>query len=210
MSEKIKVPAGLPSKVEIEIKKSKFIGCCFHASNDKEARQIIASVKSEHKLARHVVYAFICGKPGSQNMGMSDDGEPKGTAGKPVLQVLKGSGTTDILCTVVRYFGGIKLGTGGLVRAYTEAAKASLEKLETKYLVSETEITVTVDFSGYDNVRHIITSTEGIAITGEEFLTAVTIKALIPDELLDSVTDAIIDSTSGRAVINVIKTNSAI
>jgi uncharacterized YigZ family protein len=135
-------------------------------------------------------------------MGMSDDREPKGTAGKPVLQVLKGSGITDILCAVVRYFGGIKLGTGGLVRAYTEAAKASLENLETKYLVSETEITVTIDFSGYDNVKHIITTTKGAAIISEEFLTQVTIKAAIPDELLESVVDAIKNTTSGRAAIS--------
>ena len=202
VSEKTKVPTGPPAEAEIEIKKSKFIGCCFHASNDKEARSIIASVKSEHKLARHVVYAFICGKPGSQNMGMSDDGEPKGTAGKPVLQVLKGSGTTDILCTVVRYFGGIKLGTGGLVRAYTEAAKASLEKLETKELTDETVISVTVDFSNYDNVRRLITSEKGACITGEEFLTEVTIRAVVPDAAIDSLSSGITDITSGKASIN--------
>ena len=201
MPDGILVPDG-SSSADIEIKKSKFIGMCYTASNEKSARDILLSIRAEHKFARHVVYAFICGKPNSQTMGMSDDGEPKGTAGKPVLQVLKGSGITDILCVVVRYFGGIKLGTGGLVKAYTEAAQAALENLKTKFLVNESVMTVTVIYDCYEQVRRIITAEKGARITGEQFLAEVIIRATIPDAALDEALSEIKGATSGRAVFS--------
>ena len=125
------------SRSELIVKKSKFISQCFFIETDKDAKAIVSSLWKEHKDARHIVYGFIYGAKNSQTMGMTDDGEPKGTAGRPVLQVLKGSSITNILCTVVRYFGGIKLGTGGLVKAYTEAAQLAVKELKVREMIEE-------------------------------------------------------------------------
>jgi putative IMPACT (imprinted ancient) family translation regulator len=136
-------------------------------------------------------------------MGMSDDGEPKGTAGRPVLQVLKGSGLTNILCAVIRYFGGTKLGTGGLVKAYTETAQAALENLPSKRLVSEINIRIEISYECYDSARRIVTLTDGSRITGEEFLTEVAMNAVIPVEALALLTEELNNVTSGKAAISI-------
>lgn len=103
-----------------EIKKSRFLTFLSPISNKAEAMQFIAQIKATHKDARHHCWAYIGGSPNdSVNMGCSDDGEPKGTAGKPMLAVLQGCHVGEMVAVVVRYYGGIKLGTGGLVRAYS-------------------------------------------------------------------------------------------
>ena len=105
---------------EEEIKKSRFLTFIFPAKGKVAAMQSIAEIKTLHKDARHHCWAYIAGSPkDSVNMGCSDDGEPKGTAGKPMLAVLQGSNVGEMVAVVVRYSGGIKLGTGGLVRAYS-------------------------------------------------------------------------------------------
>ena len=201
MNEKIIVPAET-SCAELEIKKSKFIGYCYYAETETEAKEIILSLKTKYKTATHVVYAFICGKPNSQTMGLSDDGEPKGTAGKPVLQVLKGSRLTNIVCAVIRYFGGIKLGTGGLVKAYTEAAQAALEKLKTKELVEKSEITMVLSYNNFDDVKRIILSEEQTDIISEEFLSDVKIKVSVPNTKLEMLTNKIKNATSNKVIFN--------
>lgn len=194
----ILVPDGL-SIAETEIKKSRFIGYSCRCSSDREAKAIISGLWAEHKFARHIAYAFICGRPGSTLMGMSDDGEPKGTAGRPMLQVLKGSGLTDVLCAVIRYFGGIKLGTGGLVKAYTEAARLSLESLPRRAGAAEAVFTVTTGYEYYDNARRIIAAEKGCSVTGEDFLENVVITALVPEASLENIKRKLLDATSGKA-----------
>ena len=110
------------SKAEIVIKNSRFISEVFPVETQAQAREKLHEVKQKYFDATHVVHAFSVGLK-SETFGMSDDGEPSGTAGRPVLDVLKGSGITNILLTVTRYFGGTLLGTGGLVHAYSESAK---------------------------------------------------------------------------------------
>ena len=122
------VPSG-DARWETTIKRSRFISQAWRVGSRREAEERIAAVWQEHPQARHVVYAFVVGSRNSQLMGMSDDGEPRGTAGRPVLEILKGNEITDCLITVVRYFGGIKLGTGGLVHAYGDAARGVLAEL---------------------------------------------------------------------------------
>jgi uncharacterized YigZ family protein len=200
MDKAIIVPAET-SCSELEIKKSKFTGFCYYAGTEKEAKEIILSLKTKYKTATHVVYAFICGKPNSQTMGLSDDGEPKGTAGKPVLQVLRGSGLTNIVCVVIRYFGGIKLGTGGLVKAYTETAQAALRELKTKELMEESEITIAVSYNNFDDVRRTILSEEQTRIISEEFLSNVKIKVSIPNTKIEMLTNKIKNITSNKATI---------
>ena len=107
---------------EIEIKRSRFITWIGRADDGGEARDLIAMAKSEYPDARHHCSAYIHEVPGANRVERSsDDGEPSGTAGRPMLDVLVGSGLTDVAAVVIRYFGGVKLGTGGLVRAYSDA-----------------------------------------------------------------------------------------
>ena len=107
-------------------KKSKFIGYIKHVETEEDANEFIGSIKSKHWDAKHNVYAYILGENGAIQRS-TDDGEPAGTAGRPVLEVIKGEGLTNVVIVVTRYFGGILLGTGGLVRAYGKAAKLAVE-----------------------------------------------------------------------------------
>lgn len=117
------------TQIVIKIKGSKFLAEVFPCHSDKEARALIKSQKEKYKSATHLVHAFITGG-GSAIMGKSDNGEPAGTAGGPMLNVLKGSGYKDLLVTVARWFGGTKLGTGGLVKAYSGCVKEVLKIME--------------------------------------------------------------------------------
>ncbi|MHA5283394.1 YigZ family protein [Corynebacterium sp. CQ3829_602738] len=115
---------------EFEVKRSRFIGWVARATTEEEARAVIASAHEEYPDARHHCSAFIVHQDGAQPIERSsDDGEPSGTAGKPMLEVLKGSGMQDVVAVAIRYFGGIKLGTGGLVSAYTESVADTLEQV---------------------------------------------------------------------------------
>ena len=115
---------------EFEVKRSRFIGWVTRATTEEEARAVIASAHEEYPDARHHCSAFIVHQDGAQPIERSsDDGEPSGTAGKPMLEVLKGSGMQDVVAVAIRYFGGIKLGTGGLVSAYTESVADTLEQV---------------------------------------------------------------------------------
>ena len=115
---------------EFEVKRSRFIGWVARATTQEEARAVIAAAREEYPDARHHCSAFIVHQDGAQPIERSsDDGEPSGTAGKPMLEVLKGSGMQDVVAVAIRYFGGIKLGTGGLVSAYTESAADTLEQV---------------------------------------------------------------------------------
>ena len=115
---------------EFEVKRSRFIGWVARATTEDEARAVIAAAREEYPDARHHCSAFIVHQDGAQPIERSsDDGEPSGTAGKPMLEVLKGSGMQDVVAVAIRYFGGIKLGTGGLVSAYTESVADTLEQV---------------------------------------------------------------------------------
>lgn len=121
------VPAA-PARHEIEIKRSRFICIVHRARTEDEAREVISAAREEFPDARHHCSAFIVHVDNAQPIERSsDDGEPSGTAGKPMLEVLKGSGLMDVVAVVIRYFGGVKLGTGGLVSAYTNSVSDTLD-----------------------------------------------------------------------------------
>lgn len=125
-------PAEAECTAELEIKRSKFLTFITRAANEQAAREFIAEIKGRFPDARHHCSAFICHQEGQTAIERSsDDGEPSGTAGQPMLDVLRGSGIEDIVAVVVRYFGGIKLGAGGLVHAYSQAVSLGLESLQT-------------------------------------------------------------------------------
>ncbi|HLS50057.1 MAG TPA: YigZ family protein [Actinomycetaceae bacterium] len=128
MTEILTIAAGVVHRAELEIKRSRFITDLAHTDDEEAARDLIGAARAEFPDARHHCSAFIVGVPGANAIERSsDDGEPAGTAGKPMLDVLRGAGLCDVTAVVTRYFGGIKLGTGGLVRAYSDAVRLALE-----------------------------------------------------------------------------------
>ena len=146
---------------EIVIRKSRFLTTVMFAVSVTEARGRLAALRAELPTANHHVYAFRVGFGNSVTEGMSDAGEPTGTAGPPSLAVLRGSGIGDILLVTSRYFGGTKLGTGGLVRAYTESAQAALGKLKTERKVKKTTVGLELPYSLYDRVKHLVDAHNG-------------------------------------------------
>ena len=142
-------------KNEIIIKKSRFLSEGFFVDSPEYAREILKKQKQKYKDARHVVHAFIIGKEKSI-LGSSDDGEPKGTAGKPALLVLQHSPVTNIIITITRWFGGILLGTGGLVKAYTDSAKGLLGVATLKELKTEKCLKIVCSYSEASLIKKTI------------------------------------------------------
>ncbi len=196
--EKVLIPSG-PGESEFQEKKSRFISLCLPVDDAEQVRGLLKETRNAHPQSRHVVWAYIIGDARSV-FGMSDDGEPHGTAGKPVLEVLKGSGMTNILILVIRYFGGIKLGTGGLVSAYTRAARDVLETVEPLEKISRTECSLVCPYSLYEQIKKTLLSSEGI-IVNEDFETDVTMEFSIPDRHMEECTTLIRDLSSGGVVL---------
>lgn len=133
---------------DIEVEKSQFITWICHASDTSAFTAMLNAAKTTHPNASHHCTAYIAGPPGEQNLiGFSDDGEPGGTAGRPMYQVLQGSQLGHIGCVVIRYFGGTKLGTGGLARAYAQAVSHALETLPTQEVIERDAYTLRLSFA---------------------------------------------------------------
>lgn len=150
---------------ELEIKKSRFIAWAERVNDRKEAMAFLQRARDEYPDARHHCWAYQIGNPKSpSNAAMSDDGEPSGTAGKPILNVLQHKDIGDVMVIVIRYFGGIKLGAGGLVRAYSGAAEKVMSELPIEQHIVEIEKTVEVAFAKEQLVRHWLTQNNGRVI----------------------------------------------
>lgn len=133
--------------VEQTIKRSTFITCIAHTCGIAAAKTQIATVKTQHSNARHNCWAYVAGQPDdTMQLGFSDDGEPTGTAGKPILSLLLGSNLGEICTVVTRYYGGVKLGTGGLVRAYSAGLREGLSTLETQLKVAKQRIKIEYNY----------------------------------------------------------------
>ena len=141
---------------ELEVKKSRFTGHCIYAETEQNAKTFINEIRNIHKDANHNVFAYSV--PGGENISvvtrMSDDGEPSGTAGMPVLNVYQKSGIINFVCVVTRYFGGTLLGAGGLVRAYTKTAKGAMENACPEELIIKKLFCVTCSYSNHDKVKY--------------------------------------------------------
>lgn len=178
-----------PGWAELIIKKSRFIAEIFPIENQVEAREILKNQKQKYADSSHVVHAFISGLSGEVS-GLSDDGEPSGTAGRPVYDVLKGSGITNIMLTVTRYFGGTLLGTGGLVKAYSEAAKEVLAIAEAETYIPRISFSFSAPYEIYEPIKRSISHLP-LTDSEETFLEKVCFKALLPleyqNELLEIV-----------------------
>ena len=162
----------------IEIKKSKFIGYAFFCADVNDANKYLESVRFEHKKATHVCYAYVV----NSNEKASDDGEPQGTAGIPILEIIKKRKLTNVLVIVVRYFGGIKLGAGGLVRAYGESAGLALNSAATTNLIEATEFSVSLNY-GEEGVLNTIKNTEGVINLKFEYSDKINVTFLAETEL---------------------------
>ena len=139
------------------IEKSRFLTYSCHVESEEEARAFIAKIRSQHSLATHVCYAFVADKLGNLQR-FSDDGEPQGTAGVPMLEVLKAKKLFETAVAVVRYFGGIKLGAGGLVRAYSSSVAENLAGADIRSLQICKEMEIEVDYTGIDGVQKFVSS----------------------------------------------------
>jgi uncharacterized YigZ family protein len=181
------VPYPIPAQqaeAEIEIKKSRFIAYAQGIQSREEGMKWLEQLREQYPDARHHCWAYLLGNPScATNAGMGDDGEPSGTAGKPILNVLQHKGVGDIMIVVVRYFGGVKLGAGGLTRAYGQAAQAVMEILQTEQQVAMTELKVDCDFSQEQQIRHWLEQSQG-EILNIEYQQRVTVIAIVPNSSL--------------------------
>lgn len=192
------IPEG-GSRFELEIKRSHFIAEITPIESPGAARTILKEKRLEHPDAAHVVHAFAAGDD-RQHLGMSDDGEPSGTSGKPALEVLKGRGVTNVMLTIVRYFGGTKLGTGGLVRAYSEAAAGALDRLKTVELVKYRSFSIKIEYSLYQPLTGLEEKYK-CRVENEDFGVGVAVGGQVPETAAAAFRDDVIDLSSGRAEI---------
>ncbi|SEQ10981.1 YigZ family protein [Butyrivibrio sp. TB] len=184
---------------EIEIKKSRFIGQAYPIESASDAEEIIKTVEKKYWDARHNCYAYILGE-GSEVQRFSDNGEPSGTAGKPILEVLQGAGLTNTLIIVTRYFGGTLLGTGGLVRAYTQASQAAIAASKSAVMTYGQKITFNIGYDMVDKIQHAFTQM-GIALENPVYGADVSYDIVVSAGNIDMVIDKITQITSARAVI---------
>lgn len=168
---------------EIEIKKSRFISIAYPVESLEEVKEKVIYTRSLHPNATHVVHSAVVGKSGTL-FSSSDDREPKNTAGRPSLEVLKGSGITNICVCTVRYFGGTLLGTGGLVKAYGDSTKEVLKIVKTEELIERESFAVVMQYDHYTLAKRLLDETTATDIT-EDFGVGITIKGKIPLSMHD-------------------------
>ncbi|AEI66298.1 YigZ family protein [Corallococcus macrosporus] len=194
------IPAGL-HRVEQDIQKSRFITTAAHTPTVEEAKAFIARVREEFADATHNCWAFVVGPPGSTaQVGMSDDGEPHGTAGRPMLTALLHGGVGDVAMVVTRYFGGTLLGKGGLVRAYTAGVQQALESLPTTERVRKTRLAVEVEYTHVDGLRRLLPSYE-VQVLAEEYSATVGYRLELPFTQVEPLRTALNDLTLGQVLV---------
>ena len=186
---------------EIIEKKSRFIGQIKPVTTEEEAYAFVESIKKKHYDARHNCFAFSIGTE-MPLLRFSDDGEPQGTAGKPILEVINGSGIHNICIVVTRYFGGTLLGTGGLVRAYTDASKAALLNCETKLMQRLLPVDIKTNYTDMGKIQYIL-NTNSVNILDTEFTDEVVFKTEIPVIISDRIISEITEATGARALLDI-------
>lgn len=183
------------------MKRSRFIATAARAADTSEARELVERVRAEMPDATHHCWAFVVGPPGSTaRIGVSDDGEPHGTAGRPMLHTLLHGGVGDIVVVCTRYFGGVKLGGGGLSRAYAEAVKAVLASLATVEKVERARIEVTVGYADVDALRRLVTEL-GVVVEEETYGLEARYRLAVPAPDLEAFRRALADASQGRGVV---------
>ncbi|WP_420629259.1 YigZ family protein [Candidatus Leptofilum sp.] len=205
MSKRYLIPAE-EARAEIEVKRSRFVATAVPAFTVEEARAFIARIKAEFSDASHNVPAFLVGYGSSVTAHCNDDGEPAGTAGRPILAVLQGSGLGDIAVVVTRYFGGTKLGTGGLVRAYGDAAKAVLDVLPRAEKVPTHITMLALPYNLLERVRLLVGDWNG-RILDETFAADITMTLQFTVPKFPGFQDALRELSHGSLAAEIIETN---
>ena len=184
-------------EAEFAEKRSRFLGHVMPVDSEEEAREFISGMKKKYYDARHNCWCYII-KDGSERY--SDDGEPQGTAGIPMLEVFRREGINNFVCVVTRYFGGVLLGAGGLLRAYTKSAKDALDAAGISAVRRWVEAKIPCSYSAAERFRQEVTAQGGI-VNDTEYAADVTIKALIPEENFEAFSLRIFDVSGGMVKV---------
>lgn len=196
------------TRTEILVVNSRFIATAAPVFSVDEARDFVARIRAEFSDASHNVPAYLVGHGASVIAHCHDDGEPSGTAGRPALAVLQGSGLGDVAVVVTRYFGGTKLGTGGLVRAYSDAVRAILEILPRAEKVPTHTVLVASPYPFFERIRLAVEAHHG-EILDEEFATDVTVTARFPVEQVNRFQAALQEMSNGTLEAIIVQTDEA-
>lgn len=188
------------TQIEQEIKRSKFIATGTYVSHREEAETWLSELRKTHVSASHNCPAYKIGYGSSLLEWSSDDGEPRGTAGRPMLSVLQGSDLYDIVVVVTRYSSGIKLGTGGLVRAYSGAVRELLIAMPTKELVAKSSFYIELPYTNYQQGKELLLENEA-EIDSEDFSDQIIIKLQLPDDRYKQVQALLTETFHGKRVL---------
>lgn len=183
---------------EQEINKSTFLATAFHIESEEDALRFIQAEKKKHPDARHVCWAYLLGEK-KDVMRYSDDGEPQGTAGQPILQVLIKKDITNVLVIVTRYFGGILLGAGGLTRAYSSSCTGAVDVAGVKTLILSKIAEVQLDYTTFNRLQKAIEKSDYILIDNIEYSENVILRLIVKEEDFNKLCDFITQSTGGKA-----------
>ncbi|MDG3086787.1 YigZ family protein [Vibrio hannami] len=190
-----------PAVFEEEIKKSVFITYLAHTPSIDDAKAFVEQIKKKHSDARHNCWGFVAGRPeDSMKWGFSDDGEPSGTAGKPILAQLSGSGVGEITAVVTRYSGGIKLGTGGLVKAYGGGVQQALKLLQTIEKKITTKLTLTLDY-GFMPILQSMLSQYGATQVSSDYSDKVSLVIELEKLVVEEFTQAVVNKSGAKVIV---------
>ena len=188
-------------RVEELIQRSRFITTAAHAPDANAANAFVDSVRESFPDATHHCWAFVAGPPGSTaHIGMSDDGEPHGTAGRPMLTILLHSGVGEIVTVCTRYFGGVKLGTGGLSRAYAGGVKLLLQTLPTELKIKRVHVSVRVAYPHVESLQRLLDDLE-VIVEHEDYGEEVRYQIAVPAMTLETLREQLAQLTSGEGVL---------
>ncbi|WP_286234185.1 YigZ family protein [Thalassotalea sediminis] len=187
---------------EIEVTRSRFICYISPCDSQQAFKQFLKEIQLQHPQANHHCYAFVAGHPlDSQRYGFSDDGEPSGTAGKPMLAVLQGSGVGEVAAIVVRYFGGTKLGTGGLQRAYSASVRSALASLVIETKVPKVYKTIACQYTQVNDILHLVKQV-GAEVISQDFAENVDLTLAIPEQGVELLVEQLKTLSSGQLTLN--------
>ncbi|MDE6731691.1 MAG: YigZ family protein [Oscillospiraceae bacterium] len=183
-------------------KKSEFIGYLAPVETEEQAVEFINEIRAMHRKATHNCYAYILRE--NSTARHSDDGEPSGTAGVPIYEVLRKEELCDVACVVTRYFGGIMLGAGGLVRAYTRGAKDAVSAAAIKIMAMAARVEITIDYALYGRLPQIFSDFDA-RTESEDFADAVKIAVHVREELAEAFIEKLIDSCNGKITCEIVQ-----
>ena len=201
--------AAEPHCTELVIRRSRFLALCAHTPGPAAARAFVEETRRRHADSTHNCWAYAAGAPGhTAQIGSSDDGEPHGTAGRPMLQVVLHSGVGELCVVVSRWFGGVKLGTGGLVRAYQDSVRENLASLPLVERVPQVRLAVTVEYAHVDALRRLLPGFEALVVD-ENYEAEAHFILLLPEENLERFKPALAGLSNGSACCRLVENEDA-